>query len=524
VTGSGKYINATRPITRAEFLALLSRVLPDHMSAPDGARYNGAVFTDDTVLEDAEVDDVYFSGAASDISLTGVTAKRVTILSDELKSLELSGTAIERLTLAFKNGELTLSPKSDSPVKTAVIGGGDGSVHISGAVSNVEITGDNREISLGGELDSVVVSGGKAVITIESGATVRELRFLPGSEGGTVTVLGRVERAVVAARNIKLKNGGKGSLGVLEKRDIYWNDAQTDMTPDETVDKRDFGLRDAVITLTAPESLRVGETLRVYASIQNVAPGRAYEGAWSVDGVAAGTFLYTVESGTAPELSRKFTYTQNMAKTAKIALTLKCADDKGATSERRVDTTVKLENYSDLYYSMFDPARVLSLVTTGYQGNFTTAWALAHDYQAFEKEIWVNAKGFTSGTPYLLWVNLTYQRLNIFKYDYTAAKWKLIRVCLVGTGAPRNGTPVGVWKTTVKQKTGWTTSSYTVKPVVRFKGGGYAFHSRLYYPNTNKLSDASIGYPISHGCVRMLDEDIQYVFDTIPDGTTTVVF
>ena len=36
--------------------------------------------------------------------------------------------------------------------------------------------------------------------------------------------------------------------------------------------------------------------------------------------------------------------------------------------------------------------------------------------------------------------------------------------------------------------------------------------------------DASIGYPISHGCVRMYDEDVAYIYNNIPVGTTVVVF
>ena len=52
---------------------------------------------------------------------------------------------------------------------------------------------------------------------------------------------------------------------------------------------------------------------------------------------------------------------------------------------------------------------------------------------------------------------------------------------------------------------------------------GYAFHSRLYYPNSSQLKDPSIGFPVSAGCIRMYDEDIQYIFDNIPLNTTVVV-
>ena len=167
--------------------------------------------------------------------------------------------------------------------------------------------------------------------------------------------------------------------------------------------------------------------------------------------------------------------------------------------------------------------RVLKLVTLGYTGNFTLQWALEHDYQDFEKEIWVNAKGYTSSTNYLIWVNLSMQRVNIFKNN--TGTWELCHSCVVGTGAPGRGTPVGVYKTTYKAWSGWTTSTYTVKPVVGFKENtGYAFHSRLYRPGSTVLSDASIGFPVSHGCVRMYDADVKYIYDNIPLGTTVVVY
>ncbi|MFB0920088.1 MAG: L,D-transpeptidase [Oscillospiraceae bacterium] len=122
-----------------------------------------------------------------------------------------------------------------------------------------------------------------------------------------------------------------------------------------------------------------------------------------------------------------------------------------------------------------------------------------------------------------MWVNLSMQRVNIFKGS--KGSWDLIYSCIVGTGAPGRGTPIGVWKTTYKAWGGWTTATYTVKPVVGFKDNtGYAFHSRLYYPGTSKLSDSSIGYPVSHGCVRMYDADILYIYNNIPLGTTVVVY
>ncbi|MDO4749979.1 MAG: L,D-transpeptidase family protein [Eubacteriales bacterium] len=166
--------------------------------------------------------------------------------------------------------------------------------------------------------------------------------------------------------------------------------------------------------------------------------------------------------------------------------------------------------------------RVLALVTSAYAGDYTTEWAETRDYTVKEKEIWVNAKGYTSHTGLLVWVNLTYQRANIF--DYRDGHWTLLRCCLVGTGAPGTATPQGVWQITYHNAAGWTTGTYSVSPVVGFKGGGYAFHSRLCWPGTRTVYDYSIGYPISHGCVRMYHEDIDWFYENITDETTVVVF
>jgi len=166
--------------------------------------------------------------------------------------------------------------------------------------------------------------------------------------------------------------------------------------------------------------------------------------------------------------------------------------------------------------------RVLALINSHYSGDYTQAWAEAHDYTVEEKERWIRLKGYDSSTDYLLWVSITHQRVNVFTRE--AGNWRLEKCFLAGTGAPGYGTPQGVWKITYKNAAGWTTSTYTVSPVVGFKGGGYAFHSRLRYPGTQTISDPSIGFPVSHGCVRMFQEDIDWLFDTIPVETTVVVY
>jgi len=196
---------------------------------------------------------------------------------------------------------------------------------------------------------------------------------------------------------------------------------------------------------------------------------------------------------------------------------------QGERQEISAGTTIALDNYNKQYWMGLEAPRVLDLVTTGYKGDFTLDWALANDFDDYDKEVWVYAKGYTSTTEYLLWISIAYQRVNVFQKS--GEDWELIRTCIVGTGAPNSPTGTGVTTVTYRQYNGWTTSAYTVKPVVRFRrGSGYAFHSRTFYPNTSTLRDERIGFPISRGCIRMYDEDIWYLYDYIPEGTTVVIY
>ena len=81
--------------------------------------------------------------------------------------------------------------------------------------------------------------------------------------------------------------------------------------------------------------------------------------------------------------------------------------------------------------------------------------------------------------------------------------------------------------TTSYKQSAWDYGSYYCGPIVRFYGSsGYAFHSRLqYWPmNSDRYYDARIGFPISHGCLRMYNEDIWWMYNNIPNGTTVVVY
>ncbi len=53
--------------------------------------------------------------------------------------------------------------------------------------------------------------------------------------------------------------------------------------------------------------------------------------------------------------------------------------------------------------------------------------------------------------------------------------------------------------------------------------GNYLFHSVLYNKN-GTLMDGRLGMPLSHGCVRLNINNAKWIYDTIPAGSTVVVY
>lgn len=139
------------------------------------------------------------------------------------------------------------------------------------------------------------------------------------------------------------------------------------------------------------------------------------------------------------------------------------------------------------------------------------------DYSTKVKEDFVNKKGYKSKTKYLIWISQYTQRVIIYKGS--KKHWKMIRSCRCATGTHNFKTPKGIFKIFRKEK-GWFYKSTYEKPVVRFKSRN-AFHSRIHNYKGG-YADATIGRPKSKGCVRLYDEDIQFIYKKCPIGTTVV--
>ena len=519
IGGYNGKLNLDNNSTRAEFLSVIYRIINEYRPAFGTRRY----YTHGVLLQGpAELSGigfargVWFDCAASDIRLSRVNANSAVIRSHTLDSFVLGdATYIGRLTLAAQSGDITIAPDAGSVVDTLVIGSGGGLVSVSG-VDAVEVTGKGRHVVITGSVGTVSVSGPGSTVHIQEGVQVGKVALLMNAYDSRVVVDGNAEEISIASLGTAVVGGGRAETLIL-----FRDDTEIDADYGSMVDKTDTGLSGASVNMILPNSLPAGNTLRAAAVIKNAAPGYKCSLTWYLDGKPVlDTEIVTGELP--PELVYDFKYSRDFPDSAEIKVAVRYVTALGEHQEISAGSTIKLENYDKQYWMNLDAPAVLEKVTLGYTGDYTQEWAEANDLDDYDKEVWIHAKGYSSKSQYLLWINLAYQRVNIF--EGSVGDWTLIRTCLVATGAPGRGTPPGVFTTSYKQLYGWTTYAYTVKPVVRFYGSvGYAFHSRLYYPYTDNIQDARIGFPMSNGCVRMYEDDIWFIYDNVPDGTTVVV-
>ena len=148
---------------------------------------------------------------------------------------------------------------------------------------------------------------------------------------------------------------------------------------------------------------------------------------------------------------------------------------------------------------------------------FTASIWTTKDYSTKTKEDFVNKKGYSSPSKYLIWINQYTQRVIIFQGK--KGKWKMIRNCRCATGTHLHMTPKGKYKITYKEK-GWFYRTTYEKPIVHFQSQN-SFHSRIKNYKGG-YADATIGRPRSKGCVRLYDEDITFIYKKCPKGTTVI--
>jgi hypothetical protein len=273
-----------------------------------------------------------------------------------------------------------------------------------------------------------------------------------------------------------------------------------------------------------PEILPVETTLICTVDVDNIEQEIVCRITWFLNDEEVFTEEVIIGSEL-PGMQHDFEYYRLMAETAVVRVTLEYIPNQGEPQEISAEQVVIIENHSRNHWTQLEAPRVLEEVTDRYAGNRTLEWAMENDYDDEDKEVFVNANGYSSETEYLIWVNLTHQRTNIFTgYE---GHWDLIESFIVATGRQGSGTKRGVTYINSRSARGWYFDDFYVRPVIRFweltgRGTSFAFHSRPY-SHSGRVLDSRMGFPISNGCIRMYDEDIKYIYDNIPDGTTVVI-
>ena len=139
-----------------------------------------------------------------------------------------------------------------------------------------------------------------------------------------------------------------------------------------------------------------------------------------------------------------------------------------------------------------------------------------NDYTKTVKQEFVNSKGYTSNTDWLIWVSE--RTCKVYVYKGSAGKWKLKKTFPCCVGRWQNRTASGI-RSILKKEWSDTYNGY----VLHFSSGtgttsnpnGCAFHPKV----DNRMSQA-----ISHGCIRMERSDLVYLYNNCPVGTRVVVF
>ncbi len=176
--------------------------------------------------------------------------------------------------------------------------------------------------------------------------------------------------------------------------------------------------------------------------------------------------------------------------------------------------TISPGEYMNKNYNRLLASKVRTIGYVGSKCVYTTK-----KYSKEVKTAFVNYKGYSSSTKYLIWISHYTQQVSIFTGK--KGNWKLIRTFLCATGTAQRHSPRGVFKISYKEK-GWYYTSTKVLYVTHYSGRN-SFHTRPLW-NSGAVQDATIGKPASHGCVRCYNSDAKYVYDKMPKGTTVVSY
>lgn len=142
------------------------------------------------------------------------------------------------------------------------------------------------------------------------------------------------------------------------------------------------------------------------------------------------------------------------------------------------------------------------------------------DYKEENKVEFVNSMGYDSPTEMLVWVSLYTQKVNVFT-GYKG-NWELEEVFDCASGKNESPTTTGTYYYNALVGR-WDLGESYCEPVLVYNGGE-AFTSQPYDVDTKKISDDTMGEPVSGGAIRMLEDDIAWMEENLQMNTMIVVY
>lgn len=449
--------------------------------------------------------------AAPDTTVTGTTSDLVTnaenvavlgdvpILTVAGGSAQVAGTCVAA---QVRSGKLIL----DGDVLELEAAGG--TTQVGGNAQNVQITGNNVVLCGSGYADEITVSGRNAAITLETGSLINAVEY--GLEG--VTIAMKQPAAMTKPGSVMVTATFDGG---------------TFTGPDTTDGK-------LICTLQWVLNGKVVSENKNFALSNGVSTSYTFKVEKESD---AGTITVRLNNGLeSREKSVKlaadfyqwdYDNALSTVKTLKIETTLKQAQT--LYSDRAMTSKIQTLAKGTVVYLIYNPLEDRVQVQTAegktgwiknsnisiYMGKVTHSEI---EYSKGTVEGYVNKKGYTSETKYLTWISCYTQR--VFVFEGSKGNWKLIKTFLVSTGDNNTPTPIGTYRTEYHVNQ-WNYDEFYVNKITVFHGG-HAFHSILYKYNGSIYNDR-VGVSLSHGCIRMLPNDVNYIYN-LPLHTRVVVY
>ena len=211
-----------------------------------------------------------------------------------------------------------------------------------------------------------------------------------------------------------------------------------------------------------------------------------------------------------------------MADVIKDCLVYNDKETRFSISEFKAGITVEiLEDYSETNYFVRDNL-------TGIKGWVCASSLLLPPDKPTDKsqiskheiEGYINIKGISSDTNHLIFTDINRQITHILtgkQYN-----WKLERSFSCASGKNSSPTTRGIYK--ICDRGEWFYSERLEsggKYWMRFNGN-YLFHSVSMNKNM-EIIDGRIGERISNGCIRLEVENIKWIYENVPDGSTVYI-